>query len=146
MNYDDMPAGPEMVPYHLSDKGRAKRREYYEKTKGKHMERKRAARERHAIENPEEVRARHLLGQAVRMGFIPKPPNEVTRTWNNRWEFHHPDHSRPYFGCWVRPSDHRMIDKGKMPCPPCTDWTDAVVSGVAKSWGLCRAVLKAVEE
>ncbi len=139
MAYDAMPAGPEMdqrakVPYHLTKAGKITRRAYYEKTKHLHMKRKREYRKRYAQMYPERVLARHLLGQAVKMG--PKPPNERTRSWGNRWEFHHPDYSRPYYGCWLKTPQHRLIDLGKVKCPPCIDYEPRVRFNVLLSWGL----------
>jgi hypothetical protein len=137
-----MKAGREL-PYHLTEKGKATRRAYYEKTKHKHFEQKRIKRKIYANNHPEKVRCRHLLGNAVRRGYIPKPEQDE---WSNTMDFHHPDHSRPYYGVWLTRSEHRLVDLGKTPCPPCSDYTDAVVEGLSKDWGICLAALKAVEE
>lgn len=132
----DLQPGVEKVPYHLTQKGRATRRAWYEKNKKRHMDRKLAVRREYARKNPLAVHARYLLGQAVKMGYIPRPPGERTRTWGNRWEFHHPDHSRPYFGCWLKAPEHRLVHLGKMPCPECTDYEGSVKYQVLRSWGL----------
>lgn len=56
--------------------------------------------------------ARRDLRDAVGWGLIVRPP---------MMEFHHPDYSRPYYGCWVTRKEHNAIHRGTMPCPPCTD-------------------------
>lgn len=120
--------------YIHSDKGRITRQAYYAANKGSHTDRKRQRRKQYSEENPEKVRARWLLGNAVRRGYIDKPTND--RHWYNNWEFHHPDHSKPYYGVWVSPSDNRLIDLGKKLCPPCTDYTERVREKLLSDWGL----------
>lgn len=122
------------LPYHKTKRGREKMRIYRELHKSNHKEYKRRKRAEYALANPEKVRARRLLGNAIQKGFIPRP--EANRTWHNHWEFHHPDHSRPYYGVWVTPSDHRLIDLGKKDCPSCKDWVSEVRNGVMKEWDL----------
>jgi hypothetical protein len=126
-------ASKQSLKYVKSDKGKAARRQYYEKTKHKAADRKRERRHAYAKDNPEKVRARSLFGKAVRHGFISRPDTEPD--WYNRWEFHHPDHSRPFFGTWVNPSEHRQIDAGSAPCPDCTDYSPDVLNGVLIEWG-----------
>lgn len=36
--------------------------------------------------------------------------------------FHHPDYSRPLYGCWVTPAEHKAIHAGKLACPECLDY------------------------
>lgn len=120
--------------YIHSDKGKETRRRYYERTKTRWMELKREKRTIYAKDNPEKVRARQLIGNAVRRGYIPKP--EDSRDWYNRWEFHHPDYSRPYYGVWLLTPDHRNVEYGNMECPACTDYSDVVRKNLLKDWGL----------
>lgn len=124
----------EIRRYLQSERGKQARRKYYEAHKSDHMEYKRKRSAEYKIVNPEKVRARWLLGNAVRHGFIPRP--EASRNWQNNWEFHHPDHKRPYYGVWVTPPDHRLIDLGKKECPPCKDWISEVRNGVMREWKL----------
>lgn len=100
----------------------------------KHLAYKREARRKYAAKFPEKVKARILLGEAVRMGFIRRPGE--SRNWHNKFEFHHPDHSRPYYGVWLTPKDHRLVDLGRKDCPPCVDYADYVKSMLLKKWGL----------
>jgi len=120
--------------YIYSEKGIETRQKYYEQHKSDHMEYKKTKRNIYAEQNPEKVRARWLLGNAVRKGYIPKPEN--SRTWHNHWEFHHPDHSRPFYGVWLTPSEHRLMELGQIPCPECVDYTEIVRQRVLADWGL----------
>jgi hypothetical protein len=120
--------------YTNSEKGKAKRREYYEQTKQRWFDLKREKRATKAEENPIKSRARQLIGNAVRRGYIPKP--EFGEDWYNRWEFHHPDHSRPYYGVWLRTPDHRNVELGNMECPLCTDYSEIVMKNLLEDWGL----------
>lgn len=119
--------------YINSEKGRVTRFKYYEKTKSRWFERKREKRAVYAEENPEKIKVRQLIGNAVRRGYIPKPDN--TRNWHNRWEFHHPDYTRPYYGVWLTTSDHRNVENGNMECPECTDYSEIVKKNLLKDWG-----------
>lgn len=83
---------------------------------------------------PDKIMARQLLGQAVRLGYI-KPPIPDKRWWD-KLEFHHPDHTRPYFGCWVTPSDHRKIDRGSLECPECVDYIPEFIKNFKQKWQL----------
>jgi hypothetical protein len=123
----------ESSKYINSDKGRASRRSYYEKTKSRWFDLKREKRAAYAEENPEKIRARQLIANSVRRGYIPKP--EQGENWFNRWEFHHPDHSRPYFGVWLRTPDHRNVELGNMECPPCTDYSEIIMKNLLEDWG-----------
>jgi hypothetical protein len=125
--------------YIRSERGRETRRRYYQLHKPEYTESKRQKRAEYAAENPEKMRARHLVGNAVRRGYIDKPEND--RNWHNRWEFHHPDHTRPYYGVWVSPSEHRLIENGEMECPPCTDYTEQVYRRLMEDWGLTDILL-----
>lgn len=120
--------------YIKSEKGKEKRRDYYEKTKERWFDLKREKRASYAKDNPEKIRARQLIGNAVRRGYIPKP--EESRDWYNRWEFHHPDYNRPYYGVWLTTSDHRNVEYGNMECPPCTDCSEIVKKNLLTDWGL----------
>ncbi len=120
--------------YLQSERGQQTRQAYYDKHKSDGLERRRERRKEYAEANQEEVRCRWLLGNAIRRGYIQRPNGG--RNWRNNWEFHHPDHSRPYFGVWVSPSEHRLIDMGKAPCPPCADYTAQVRERVLADWGL----------
>ena len=95
---------------------------------------RRAYRAQYAKDHPKRVRARLLLGKAVKHGYIPKPSTE--RAWYNNWEFHHPDYARPYYGVWVTRPDHRRIDDGRAECPPCTDWEPVVRRALLDDWDL----------
>jgi hypothetical protein len=117
-----------------TEKARATRRAWAQKNRAKVSERKRERRAEYAAQNPERVRAQQLVGNAVRRGFMPKP--EEKPDWWNRWEFHHPDTSRPYYGVWLNPSDHRLVENGKKSCPPCTDHTEDVRRCLLTAWGL----------
>jgi hypothetical protein len=123
------------IPYHRSEKGRAKRREYYERTKDRQRELKKAHRHMRKKADPAKVRARQLVGNAVRAGYLPRP-DAIDRNWRNRWEFHHPDYTRPYCGVWLTFQDHRAMECGERECPPCTDWTETVAAAVRRDWGL----------
>lgn len=101
---------------------------------------KRAYRARYAKDHPEKVRARLLVGKAVKRGYIPRPSTD--RAWYNNWEFHHPDYARPYYGVWVTRPHHRLIDDGRIKSPRCTDWEPIVIKGLVRDWGL--AALAAV--
>ena len=127
--------------YIHSPKGKETKRRYFEKTKDRWREWKKDQRRKHAEKYPEKIRARHLIGNAVRRGYIPKP--EESEDWYNRWEFHHPDYSRPYYGVWLRIPDHRKVDLGIMPCPPCTDYTEIVKAKLLVDWGLENKETKA---
>lgn len=100
----------------------------------KHLAYKREARKRYAAKYPEKVRARLLVGDAIRMGFI--KPLEESRNWHNHFEFHHPDHSRPYYGVWLSRKDHTAVERGRKECPPCVDYSDYVKLALLKKWGL----------
>lgn len=129
--------------YIHSEKGERARRAYYENHKSDHMEYKKEKRKIYAEQNPEKVRCRLLLGNAIRKGYIPKPEN--SRHWYNHWEFHHPDHNRPYYGVWLSPGKHRLVDMGKEECPPCADYTDTVMQYVLRDWGLAALKAKGIE-
>lgn len=62
----------------------------------------------------ERRKAREAMRWAITSGAVERPAGT---------EFHHPDYSRPYFGCFVTPSQHQQIHAGRIPCPPCTDYT-----------------------
>lgn len=125
----------EIQKYINSEKGMATRKAYRDAHKNDHKEYKRKKRAEYALAHPERVRARWLVGNAVRHGFIPRP--EASRTWKNRWEFHHPDFKRPYYGVWLSIRDHKLLHRGKLQCPTCKDWTGEVRSGIMREWGLC---------
>lgn len=112
----------------------AKKKERYEATKTNHFEVKRKRAKLYRESNPEKTRARNLIGNAVRKGWITRP--EESRNWHNRWEFHHPDYSRPYYGVWLRTPEHRLVDLGEMECPECYDYSGLVYEGVKKEWNL----------
>jgi hypothetical protein len=131
------------LKYVRSDKGQETRRRYYEKTKQKDHERKRARRAIYAQEHPDKVRARSLFGKAIKHGFIKRPDDKPN--WHNRWEFHHPDHTRPYYGVWVNPSEHRRIDAGQVECPRCHDYTQDVLRLLLDEWGLSSSLAKLTE-
>ena len=59
-----------------------------------------ARRETKADEENRRRWAHSLLHEAVREGFIERPPGKV---------FHHPDYSRPFYGCWLTPADHTRL-------------------------------------
>ncbi len=120
--------------YTHSKKGKATRKRYYEKHKGEHSGRRRELRKQYAEAHPQEIRARWLLGNAIRRGYIDRPG--PGRNWQNQWEFHHPDHKRPYYGAWIAPPEHRLIDLGQRECPECTDYTEQVRARVLADWGL----------
>jgi len=100
----------------------------------KHLAYKREARRRYAAKYPEKVKCRWHLGEAVRHGFIKAP--EQSRNWHNKFDFHHPDHSRPYYGVWLNKKDHWRVELGRLACPECVDYTDYVRMMVLKKWGL----------
>jgi hypothetical protein len=124
----------EKVPYHLTERGRATRRAYALRHREKENADRRRKRTEYANRNPQKVRARWLVGNAVRKGYLTPP--ETDRNWHNRWEFHHPDHSRPFYGVWLSPSEHRLVDMGHIPCPLCVDYTEHVRQCVLLEWGL----------
>ncbi|MFA6046914.1 MAG: hypothetical protein WC718_18165 [Phycisphaerales bacterium] len=62
------------------------------------------------------------------------PPGD--RRWYKTYEFHHPNYSRPYYGCFVRKTEHEAIEHGLLECPPCTDYTEIVRAKVLVEWGL----------
>lgn len=78
-------------------------------------ERMRRARQKPEIKPKQ--RANQAISRAVKLGYLHRP------TGTN---FHHPDYSRPYFGCWVTPREHRLIHVGRMECPPCHDYTEEI--------------------
>jgi hypothetical protein len=119
--------------YYLSDVGRERKRAWHDANRDKMNERRRALRELRFGSDPQKIRARGLVGNAVRRGYM-SPPNK--HHWKNRWEFHHVDYSRPYYGVWVRKSDHDAIDHGFKPCPQCNDYSEQVRLAVLKDWGL----------
>jgi hypothetical protein len=127
-------AREEAQRYIHSEKGIANRKAYREAHRVEHREYKKKKRAEYAIANPQEFRARWLVGNAVRHGFIPRP--EADRNWHNRWQFHHPDYKRPYYGVWVTIPDHALIHRGKKECPPCKDWVSEVRNGVMREWDL----------
>jgi hypothetical protein len=113
---------------------RVKRQEYM-------REWKRNARRKYVEKHPEKVACRWLLGNAIRKGHIARPSEE--RTWHNKWEFHHPDHSRPFYGSWVTIREHRLIDLGRVPAPQPTDYTNKVIECVMEEWGLTERDVRA---
>lgn len=121
------------IPYHRTERGKAKMKAYREAHRKEHVAYKKKQRTDWTKKYPEKVRARLLVGDAVRYKLMEKPEEGE---WRNRWEFHHPDHLRPYYGVWLRRRDHSKVEAGKSPCPPCTDYTDIVRNGVLKKWGL----------
>lgn len=100
----------------------------------KHLAYKREARKRYAVKYPEKVRARLLIGDAIRQGFIDPPEN--SKNWHNKWDFHHPDHSMPYLGVWLSRKDHRLVEHKKIMCPPVTDYKDQIKKRLLEKWGM----------
>lgn len=117
-----------------SERGRLYRAQYRKGEYEHHKEYKKAHRRKMALKHPQKVRARWLIGNAVRHKFIAPPISN--RNWHNKYEFHHPDHSRPYYGCWVLHKDHVAIEKGLLACPPCIDYVDIIRDGLAREWNL----------
>lgn len=116
-----------------SEKGRLYRSAYRRENSQKHKKYKRDHRFKMALKYPEKMKARLLIGNAVRYKFI-KPPI-ASKNWYSKYEFHHPDYSRPYYGCWLLHKDHVVVEKGKMECPPCIDYSEIVKTGILKKWG-----------
>lgn len=123
--------------YYLSDKGRQKKRAWAESHKDEMNARR--TRQRHERfgkrygDNPVKVRARILIGKAVRRKYMVAPNGNH---WWDRWEFHHPDHTRPYYGVWILKQDHDLIEHGLKECPPCADYTEDVKRKLLGDWGL----------
>lgn len=86
---------------------------YYERNKESILARQRVGREKN---RPRET-ANNRLRRAIRNGWIDKPEGIV---------FHHPDYSRPYYGCWVDQKTHMRIHAGLIECPDCIDYTARV--------------------
>jgi hypothetical protein len=120
--------------YIHSDRGQQTRRIYADRTRQVQAAAKRRRRAAYAVRNPEKVKARELAGNAVRRGYMSPPKPD--RNWHNQWEFHHPDHSRPYYGVWVTTMDHSAIERGIMECPPCVDYSAHVRQRLLEDWGL----------
>jgi len=107
-----------------------KARESTEEHKARQREHSRKAREKY----PEKVRARMLLGWAVRLGYIEHPPER--KWWYHEYQFHHVDYSRPYYGCWVTKSQHNDIEHRGVTPPPPTDYGPSVAAAMMKRLGL----------
>jgi hypothetical protein len=120
--------------YIHSEQGKAIRRAYAERTRERWAARKRERRAKYAEANPQKVRARLLIGNAVRRGYMEAPSDE--RNWHNQWEFHHPDHARPYYGVWMRMNYYKAMHRGALECPPCIDYTSRVWARLHDEWGL----------
>lgn len=125
--------GSEKVEWYKTAKGKEYTRKYRKINASKHAEYKRKEREKYAKQYPDKIKCRELLGLAVRHGLIKQP--EEARNWHNHYDFHHPDHSRPYYGVWVTRKDHSAIERGTLACPPCVDYSDYVKDVVLKKWG-----------
>ena len=67
--------------------------------------------------NPQREFAESKIRFAVRRGWLQRPEGTV---------FHHPDYSRPYYGCWVTQLTHMQIHAGLIECPPCRDYEQKV--------------------
>ena len=130
----------EKMQWYKSPKGKAYARKYRRVNKVRHAELKRLARQRQAERYPEKIKARNLVGNAVRMGFM-KPPEE-SRNWHNKWQFHHPDYTRPYFGVWLTIKDHSAVHHGKMECPKPTDYTGEVIVRMFVKFGITGVTWK----
>lgn len=120
--------------YNQSESGKAARSAYLRRAGyGATAARKREQREEMRKALGMRIKARHLVGKAVKSGYMPKP--EPTEDWWNRWEFHHPDHSRPYYGAWVKQSDHAKIERGELPAPEYVDYSEIVRQTLLSRWG-----------
>ncbi len=120
--------------YINSEQGRKARQKWYMENKTRIVEINKQRRREYVLKYPHRVKARHLIGQAVRRGLAPAPSKD--KYWYNRWEFHHPDYMRPYFGCWMLIKDHRKIDRGLLECPPCIDYEPQIRENLLKEWHL----------
>jgi hypothetical protein len=127
----------EAARYFQSEKGKATKRRWAEdhKDEVRAHRRRQLATGAYAVD-PEHQRARMLIRNAVRRGLIAKPEGTKSNPWFQRWEFHHPDHTRPYYGVWLLNSDHKKVEKGLMECPPCTDYSDAIRTAILREWDL----------
>lgn len=97
------------------EKSREIQREYRKRNKEKISEHRRAVKEIYR----ERDRAEWKFRFAIKKGWIERPPD---------MEFHHPDYSRPYYGAWVTPIEHRRIHNGFIPCPTCVDYFEQIES------------------
>jgi hypothetical protein len=79
---------------------------------------------------------------AVKRGFIPRPG--PVKNWGQTWEFHHPDYTRPYYGCFIKQSEHRAMESGKIPFPEMVDYTEDVLTGALVSWGFSELDAKLI--
>jgi hypothetical protein len=93
--------------YRESEHGKKTKRLYEETHREETNKRVKEKNRERLGDNPNRMRCRHLLGQAVKKNYIPRPGKE--RMWGRVWEFHHPDYSRPYYGCWVKISEHSRL-------------------------------------
>lgn len=110
-----------------AEKNRERSREIKRKSRLKHAK-KINAKKRALAKNPEVRKKRYARDKfkfACRRGWIKRKIGK---------HFHHPDYSRPYYGVWVTPIEHRRIHTDLMKCPPCIDYTDAVnkIRAIAK--------------
>ena len=83
--------------------------------------------------NPIAMRCRYLIGRAVAKGYIKRP--DESRNWHNKWEFHHPDYDRPYYGCWIPLEEHRALHRGELKVKrKCIDYEAQVRRGLELDW------------
>lgn len=55
---------------------------------------------------------------AVRKGWLIRPEGK---------QFHHTDYTRPYYGVWLTPTEHRAVHSWHMECPSCTDYSNIIL-------------------
>jgi hypothetical protein len=70
---------------------------------------------RHRKNHPERKRARQMLTNAIKIGYIkPEPCMLPDCGSNDNIEGHHPDYSKPLEVVWLCRAHHRAIDNGKL--------------------------------
>jgi hypothetical protein len=75
---------------------------------------------------PEKERARNAVSSAIKTGVITRLPCVVCGEAEGH--AHHHDYAKVFGLVWLCRHHHHTVHQGKLPCPPATDYSEAVAA------------------